>query len=374
MLASPLSVAVRGNVADVIILEEAAFMPPATFFQVVVPLIGVKNTTLIAISTPENDKNYYSRLMELKDQYGQYLFFNIQLGTVCDECLKMGRACNHLLMMRPSWQTAESKAKMDAIYAADTTMRDTETGGVVASTGTPVITALEIARFKERPVHQFLVQPDVLYCGIDPAGGGNSYYIAGTVALSCGCPVIVGADMTKTKNSDVLLEMLNGHFDRLTKHFPNAWIRVFFEVNLSNIDADMHCKSLMQRYPRVICEKSEIGGLLQFGFRTDEALKEVVANEMQRSISHLCYAPQFQTISRYADDAKAALLDQLAEFRCELIPARGNKPARRSYNGKGGGKHDDLFLALGFAITFAYKLQHNPKFQAFCSDRRIVGC
>lgn len=68
---------------------------------VLTALIGVKNTALLAITTPQSEFNYFSELMALKDQHGRPLFRCIQLGLVCQSCQKTGAACNHRLSMNP---------------------------------------------------------------------------------------------------------------------------------------------------------------------------------------------------------------------------------------------------------------------------------
>lgn len=45
----------RGQGADVVILEEAAFMPAKVFKVVVAPLLGVDGTAVLAISTPDDE-------------------------------------------------------------------------------------------------------------------------------------------------------------------------------------------------------------------------------------------------------------------------------------------------------------------------------
>ena len=45
----------RGCTADVIILEEAAFMKERVFFKIVAPLMGVDDTAVLAISTPDDE-------------------------------------------------------------------------------------------------------------------------------------------------------------------------------------------------------------------------------------------------------------------------------------------------------------------------------
>jgi hypothetical protein len=80
---------------------------------VVVPLLGVKDTALLGISTPSDEFNYYA---ELKDAHGERLFHDISLGMVCAACKASGAACNHLnAAMAPAWKPAGSAAKVDAM-------------------------------------------------------------------------------------------------------------------------------------------------------------------------------------------------------------------------------------------------------------------
>lgn len=76
-------------------------MSPDMFFQVVVPLIGVKNTALLAITTPESGNNYFTDLMNLRGSDGEPLFLCVRVGMVCDSCNKNKRPCNHRLSMNP---------------------------------------------------------------------------------------------------------------------------------------------------------------------------------------------------------------------------------------------------------------------------------
>jgi hypothetical protein len=91
----------RGCSAEIVILEEAAFMSPDMFFQVIVPLIGVKNTALLGITTPQSGFNYFNDLMNLKGADGESLFLCYKVGMVCEACTKHKRACNHKLSMNP---------------------------------------------------------------------------------------------------------------------------------------------------------------------------------------------------------------------------------------------------------------------------------
>ena len=66
----------RGFTVDMIILEEAAHIPESIFNYVVVPAIGTENMVLLAITTPKDPTNYFSRLTTLKREDGQSLFLD----------------------------------------------------------------------------------------------------------------------------------------------------------------------------------------------------------------------------------------------------------------------------------------------------------
>ncbi len=83
-------VGLRGCTADVVIMEEAAHMDPRVFHEVVVPLFGVVNTAVLAISSPVDDQNFYSELLELKRPDGTDFFWVMKIGLACASCLEAG--------------------------------------------------------------------------------------------------------------------------------------------------------------------------------------------------------------------------------------------------------------------------------------------
>jgi len=57
----------RGQDADIIFVDEAAFVPLEMFWEVVVPLLGMKNSVLFMSSTPVDTFNFFTKLMDLRD-------------------------------------------------------------------------------------------------------------------------------------------------------------------------------------------------------------------------------------------------------------------------------------------------------------------
>jgi hypothetical protein len=156
------------------------------FYQVVTPLLGVGRTTLIGISTPQDEHNYFSQLMAIKDQFGQHLFLSIQIGLVCKACQKSGQACNHWLDLKPHWQPRGRMGKVDAIMAGNPEMRDRELRGVIKSSKRFFLTEEQVEAMRAKPMHSFTEHgrtPDVLFTAIDPSGGGaGSDYAIVTMA------------------------------------------------------------------------------------------------------------------------------------------------------------------------------------------------
>jgi hypothetical protein len=156
-------------------MEEAAHMDPKVFKTVVVPLFGVVNTAVLAISSPDDDQNYYSELAELKDADGGTFFQVIQIGLACQSCIDAGKAakCKHKLNTLPPWKSAELQDRVERILANDEGLIARETKGLMASDNAPQYPVHHIDAFKKRPTHHFERNPIVLHTGIDPHGGGQ---------------------------------------------------------------------------------------------------------------------------------------------------------------------------------------------------------
>lgn len=93
----------RGQGADVLILEEAAFMSPDVLRVAVMPLMAVGNTAVLAISTPDNEFNHYTELTEMKKPDGTLWFNVIKIGLSCEDCLTKGIECVHHKNKLPHW-------------------------------------------------------------------------------------------------------------------------------------------------------------------------------------------------------------------------------------------------------------------------------
>ena len=56
---------------------------------------------MLAISTPDDDQNFFSALFELKKPDGENMFKTIRIGLSCASCLEAGLLCQHLVDKLP---------------------------------------------------------------------------------------------------------------------------------------------------------------------------------------------------------------------------------------------------------------------------------
>jgi hypothetical protein len=168
----------RGTGADVIIIDEAAHIDPKLFFKTILPILQMKNTSLMCLSSPEGDENYYSQLMNLKDEdTGESFFHVINCFQICKECMKLERElqikCTHV-KSSAHWLSSRKTKKLKMLYKANPEDAIREFGGIVVSDHLPALRKEEVQRcFTMDHVHTSAPPPFIFTC-CDPTGGGPS--------------------------------------------------------------------------------------------------------------------------------------------------------------------------------------------------------
>jgi len=164
----------------VVIIDEAAHIDPKLFFKTILPILSMKNTSLLMLSSPEGDSNYYSVIMNLMDEESDppQPFFNvINCFQICKKCLKLERAkqinCTHV-KSTSHWLSSRKIKKLKQLYKASPEDAIREFGGVVVSDYLPALPKDEInACFKAQHVAT-LAPPKYIFTCCDPTGGGPS--------------------------------------------------------------------------------------------------------------------------------------------------------------------------------------------------------
>ena len=161
----------RGFTAKCAVLEEAAYMSQGTFTNVVAPCFGVKNFTVLALSTPDDEMNWYSVLLE------NGYFRTVNFGMACEVCTRQGEAakCTHTNVTLPKWKTKEGQRMLKLLLANDQGAFEREVLGLVVGRAQLLFDKSWLYKFEQRPRYTFK-RPgsyDFLFMAVDPSGGGS---------------------------------------------------------------------------------------------------------------------------------------------------------------------------------------------------------
>lgn len=159
-------------------LDEAAHIDPNLFYKTIVPILQLKNTSLLALSSPTGSENYYSQLLNLRDQYGREWFKVISKNLVCKECQKGDRAkqlaCDHV----PKTESWLSNDRLDRLKVLDEHAEGTalqELAGMVVNEYQPAFNTKDIERCFNGPRVLTKSPPGIIFITADPSGGGPSH-------------------------------------------------------------------------------------------------------------------------------------------------------------------------------------------------------
>lgn len=151
----------KGVSANVMICEEAAYMDPQVFYEVLVPLMEVEGTATICISTPLGQFNFYSELTEVRDENGRRVFNVLHIpGT-----------------RPPPWKTQSSRSRIKAIYGQRSTLYKREIMGQVTDDAeNAAFDPAQLRRFFDKPPLSapYPVNDNRVYIAFDPNGGASA--------------------------------------------------------------------------------------------------------------------------------------------------------------------------------------------------------
>ena len=209
----------KGSGGDLIVCEEAAYMDPQVFYEVVVPLLGMRDTALIAISTILDPSNFYTKLVDMVDSDGVPLFDVRKFELVCDACRKTKTPwrCTHMTDTMPPWLSEDKHHKIRAFLPEELVGR--ETMGVTMSDATKAFSDEYIELFESgtgvslpeglgfngadlfnngvlfnprssQPPAASDAPQFSIYTAVDPNGGGLSEYAVASIAVFQGKTVV----------------------------------------------------------------------------------------------------------------------------------------------------------------------------------------
>jgi hypothetical protein len=101
----------------IVVCEEIAYMDIRLLYNVVLPTLARAGIAFIGISTLADPFNFWTQMLELKNDDGREVFKTLRYTLVCEECARVGKedTCKHKLGDLPYWQDASQHKKLEAI-------------------------------------------------------------------------------------------------------------------------------------------------------------------------------------------------------------------------------------------------------------------
>ena len=140
-------------------------------------MLELTNTALLAISTPLDEFNYYSKLVEQKDENGEPFFRTVKAGRACDDCMRLPYdqmlKCDHKFDTA-HWKNPHKLKRLKVLFEGDEARGVRELIGMAASDYAACFQKEDIEKLFTNPLFNVQSRPDEIYITIDPNGGGAS--------------------------------------------------------------------------------------------------------------------------------------------------------------------------------------------------------
>lgn len=359
------------------IIEEASFVSENLLYDVVVPLLGVNDTAVLAISTPDDEDNAYSVLMDMcKPDSDETVFRTIKVGLFCDDCmLQKAIKCPHKRRL-PDWKSEARLELTEQIMKSNPERMRRELHGMVGSKK-KFLFKNYTSKFRELTPYRWRERPKVLHLAIDPSGGGGSDWSYTLVGHEDPYDVIVSSYGIETQDMNDIFNLFIALFTmlRASPIYRDALVWVYPEAN----SGYFNCTQLRDLF----MNRPQIFGRVEFqmyepyknemvpGVFTHHETKEKYANYLQHKMSNgqLLFAEEMIGNPERLESEKRKLIDQLNNYRMEMRESihPGLIPDKCFFTGKSGGRRDDLCMALQIAIYQMQLKRDDPDFQQRCA-------
>lgn len=353
----------RGVGGDLILLEEAAFMPIKMFHEVIVPLLELETTALICISTPQDSSNFYSMMFEMVDAAGEKLFNQIQVSMVCEDC-KLGphpEKCTHMKHLLPKWKSGGKQDMVRQIYGDNAKDMLRESMGVTTNDNCCVFQDEWLDKFSNRSPYTSLQTPRVVFVACDPNGGGSSQMAIVSLYQDNNNFAVCGLESHAVKGHGEVRTLLETHVRGIRATYPSSFIIFIPESNLGHEAS--HMAHMLRDVPkcRSLMEKGEPGVLTTHKRKelyTNCAVERFAGGAIWVANDFVCVNP-FEDANSRAAKVKRMFRRQLGIFSKIVVP-RGkqyNLP-KVIYSGKEQG-NDDLVMTFMIGLFWSIKFFTN---------------
>lgn len=137
----------------------------------------MKNTAMVCLSSPEDEENQYSRMVNLTDKQGNSIFEVIHARQICDACMKLPHdkaiKCPHV-KNNAHWINHRRAKKFSQLYE-DPALAMREFGGAIVSSTMSAFRKDEITRMFEAERVRTTSAPSAIFIAVDNCGGGSNH-------------------------------------------------------------------------------------------------------------------------------------------------------------------------------------------------------
>lgn len=368
----------RGFDGDVIIVDEAAYVSERLLFDTILPVSDQAYSCLIMISTPSDEKNYYSQLGKMRKGDGSPVIQSELVTHMCFNCrdlpIEQAILCTHWRFLLPARKMGENEK--DSLVLHDgkphTVMR--ERFGIICGDVSSLFPAENVRRClssaaRTEPV---IISPSVIFIGCDPGmHKSDTAYVA--IGLFREGPRLIGIGLFRNDEGPVQQkQQLHAFFNGLWDHALFQSVPVVFIPEGAPAQEAFHLVSHLQ-------------DLLQHGRRRVLVMRECAGNRLGVPINHnkkrelvfaaaalLSYGaldctPDMVAVTnkplsldgKHYTSPRAFLIEQLAfqliSMHVQVKALHGGVDEHTYITGKGYNQNDDLAMAF---MTVVYWSNH----------------
>ena len=145
-------------------------------YKVVLPTLARSGVAFIGISTLADPFNFWSQMLDLKDDDGTPVFKTIRYSLVCKDCAAAGLedTCTHNYGDLPYWQDESQHNKLEKIMQDKCDTYLTETKGFQSNPNIrPAFPVKVVERFMKQEDIREIPMRTCFFVSVDPAAGGN---------------------------------------------------------------------------------------------------------------------------------------------------------------------------------------------------------
>lgn len=248
------------------------------FGTIITPVVGMARTCMIALSTIQGQDNYYSQLLNLRDEITGRPFFNIyKFNLACEACIATNKAkdCKHRLDELPEYLAPHKQLQIRQILKQIGLEQalEQETLNISSTANDSCFPSVLVEHlftkdtFIKRAAKLELAEIPYVWCCVDPNSAGSSCVAVTSAFQDRGSDgmVFCGGELMNTTGSTVAVDWIFAHFRALRTQpkLQNAVIFLFVENNNPNLVYELGIR---------INNKKEIDNVIminRFGFDTE---------------------------------------------------------------------------------------------------------